>query len=118
MTSAGEPFEEWVWQEDRVRDLLASVDGEALFVSGCASNQGKFYDRFDHIVLLTAPASLIVDRLATRTNNPFGKRPEELARVLDDLEVIEPTLRRGATLELDTSVSVDLLVEELLRLVT
>ena len=39
MTADGEPFEEMVWREDRVRELLAQ-EQEVLFVGGCASNQG------------------------------------------------------------------------------
>ena len=44
-------------------------DVDVLFVSGCAANVFKFYPRFDHIILLTAPADLILDRLGTLTNN-------------------------------------------------
>ena len=45
---------EWLWREDRIADLLASKDERTLFVSGTHSNQGKFYDRFDAVVLLSA----------------------------------------------------------------
>ncbi len=88
-----------------------------LFVSGTASNQVEFYPWFDHVVLLSAPVPVIVERLARRTNNPFGKRPDELARVLGHVETIEPLLRRGATLEVDTSVPLQEVVEAILRLV-
>lgn len=30
-----------------------------------------------HIVLLSAPRDVLVERLASRTNNPFGKTPDE-----------------------------------------
>jgi shikimate kinase len=56
--------QDWVWREDRIQDLLASDDAEVLFLSGCSPNQGTFYPQFDHIVLLTAPAAVIVERLA------------------------------------------------------
>ena len=58
---------------------------------------------------------LIVERLATRTNNPYGKDPEELAQVLGYVETVEPLLRRGASLEVDTSVPLDQVVETILR---
>jgi broad-specificity NMP kinase len=67
---------DWVWKEDRVRDLLADdTTGRTLFISGCASNQPRFYPRFDEIVLLTAPPDVLIDRLATRTTNTYGKSP-------------------------------------------
>jgi dephospho-CoA kinase len=97
------PDGEWVWREDRVQALLSVEDSPMLFVSGCASNQVKFYQQFDAIILLTAPAAVIVERLGTRTNNSFGKSPDELTQVLDDLEHTEPKLRRTATHVVDTA---------------
>ena len=47
--------------------------GDVLFVSACVPNQSRFYDRFDHIVLLTASPELTVQRLSSRTDNPYGK---------------------------------------------
>jgi shikimate kinase len=108
---------DWVWREDRIQQLLATEDADVLFVSGCKSNQGRFYPQFDHIVLLSAPASLIVERLASRTNNPYGKHPDELARVLGYLQSVEPLLRRRATLEVDTSAPVAQIIETILNLV-
>jgi dephospho-CoA kinase len=106
---------DWVWREDCIQSLMVIEDSDILFISGCASNQGKFHAQFDHIVLLSAPSSLIVERLATRTNNPYGKRPEELAQVLQYVQTVEPLLRRSASLEVDTSVPVAQVLETILR---
>jgi shikimate kinase len=108
---------DWVWREDRIRDLLATEDADVLFVSGTASNQGRFYPQFDHVVLLSAPTPLIVERLAARTNNPYGKHPDELAQVLGYIETVEPLLRSGAAVEVDTSAPLDQVVETILGLV-
>jgi dephospho-CoA kinase len=107
---------DWVWREDRIQELLSTDDASVLFLSGCAPNQGKFYPQFDHVILLSAPADLIVERLATRTNNSFGKRPDEIARTLELLETIEPLLRAGADHEIDTSAPLDEVIEEVLRI--
>ena len=107
---------EWVWREERVQTLLSTEDADALFVSGCASNQVKFYRQFDDIVLLSAPVATIMARLAARTNNLFGKRPEELRQVLNDLEHTEPKLRRAAGHEVDATAAVDEVVATVLRL--
>jgi dephospho-CoA kinase len=109
--------QDWIWREDRIADLLSTEDADVLFLSGTASNQVKFYGRFDHIVLLTAPVSVMTERLARRTNNPYGKDPQELARALALKQSVEPLLRRGADLEIDTSVPVDLVVERILDVV-
>src|SRR5579859_931613 len=74
----GSPVEmgrDWVWREDRIQDLLSTEDSEVLFLSGCAENMPKFLPQFDHIVLLSAPVDVIMERLGTRTNNLYGKHP-------------------------------------------
>ena len=116
----GSPVEvdrDWVWQEDRIQYLLSTEDTDVLFLSGCAENMGKFLPQFDHVVLLSAPADVIVERLCTRTNNPYGKHPDEIARVLGLVERVEPLLRRAAGHEIDTSAPLEDVVATLLWLV-
>ena len=62
-----------MWREDLVAELLAGDDGPTLYVSGTVSNQGRFYARFDAVVLLSAPAEVLLQRIATRTTNDYGK---------------------------------------------
>ena len=84
-----------------------------LFVSGCAPNQGQFYPRFDQVVLLSAPLPLLLERLATRTTNTYGKDPAELAMVIHNTRAVE-RLRRSASLEVDTSAPIAQVLETLL----
>ncbi len=109
------PGLDWVWQEDRIQELLLIDDADVLFLGGCSPNQGRFSPQFDEIILLSAPAGVLVDRLASRTNNPFGKLPGEVARTLELQRTIEPLLRRGATWEIDTSVPLAEVVANVLR---
>ena len=104
-----------LWREDRIAGLLAE-DGGTLFVSGCVPNQGRFYDRFEAVVLLSAPADVMLARIDERTNNPFGKSPEERARILADLAEVEPLLRAGCTHELDASRPLGEVVADLARI--
>ncbi len=112
-----DPGQDWVWREDRIQDLLSPEDPDPHFLGGCAPTQGKVYPWFDHVVLLTAPAPVIVERLTTRTTNPYGQRPEDIARTLALLPIIEPMLRRGAGHEIDTIVPLDQVVARVLQLV-
>jgi len=109
------PGHDWVWREDRIQELLSANEVDVLFLSGCAPNQGKFYPQFDHIILLTAPAPVIVQRLAARTNNPYGKHPDEVARTLRLQQTVEPLLRGAAGLEVDTNAPLDQIVATILR---
>lgn len=102
---AGETVRDRVWREDRIRRLLDLAGDEPLVVSGCVSNQGRFYDRFDHVVLLSCAPGILFERLATRTTNSFGKAPEEREAIRRQIDVVEPMLRAGADLEIDTGAT-------------
>jgi adenylate kinase family enzyme len=107
---------DWVWREDRIGRLLDSDLEGVLYVSGCKSNQGRFYDRFDAVVLLSAPADTILERIRTRDTNDYGKNARERQQVLDDLETVEPLLRATSTVELDTCRPVSDVADELVTL--
>ena len=107
---------EQVWRESRIDALLGGHDDGVLFVSGCVSNQGKFYPRFDAVVLLSAPADVILERVTTRETNEFGKRDAERDRILNDVAKVEPLLRAGATAEIDTRAPLDEVVDALERI--
>ena len=94
---------EWLWREDRLAELLAEPGERTLYGSGCASNQRKFYDRFDAVVLLSAPAEVILERVDRRTTNDWGQGPGERELILSDLETVEPLLRATCTHELDAA---------------
>jgi broad-specificity NMP kinase len=96
---------------------VVAEDADVLFVVGSDDAQVLFYPDFDQIVLLRASRDVMVERLASRSNNPFGKSPEELARILADLETFEPSMRRAATHEIDTSKPLDHVVDEILGLI-
>jgi adenylate kinase family enzyme len=110
-TDYGDYFEtvdgESLWIESRIDELLSTDDPRGiLIVAGTTRNQVTFYPRFDHVVLLSAPEELIVERLRARTGNSFGRSPTEMAGVLADLAEVEPLLRASATLEIVTTMPV------------
>jgi broad-specificity NMP kinase len=107
---------EWLWVEDKMAALLDAEDGRSLYVQGCVRNQSEFYDRFDAVVLLSAPAEVILARIARRTTNDYGKSRVERAMVLDDLANVEPLLRAGCTHELDASRPLEDVVADLIAI--
>ena len=102
-----------LWNEERIDALLSGHSDGALFVVGTVANQGKFYSKFDAVVLLSAPLDVILERVATRDSNPFGSTEAERDKIANDLAVFEPLLRAGATVEIDTRRSLDDVVDEL-----
>jgi dephospho-CoA kinase len=108
---------ERLWREDKVQALLEKEFDKPLFVSGCESNQGKFYPQFDYVVLLSASLEVLLERVSKRTNNPYGKRDEERKEIIHNTEVIEPLLRSGCDLEINTShFNIQQVADELIML--
>jgi uridine kinase len=104
------------WREDAIGQLLDTEDAEVLFIAGCEENQARFRPRFDLVILLSAPAGVILRRLAARTTNHYGKGPGEARRVLDDLQAVEPRLRQVADHEIVTTMPLNDVVATVLRL--
>lgn len=103
----------YVWREERITELLEREDGPTLFVSGTVSNQGRFYQRFDAVVLLSAPADVLLRRLESRTTNDYGKSRGERDLILRHLVEVEPLLRATCTHEIDAAQPLELVVEQL-----
>jgi hypothetical protein len=104
---------DWIWREDAIAGLLAGHQRGHLFVAGCKTNQGTFYPQFDHIAMLSAPAGVLLARIAARTSNPYGKHPAERALILEALTEVEPRLRATATVEIDASAPLPEVVRRL-----
>ena len=105
--------DDWIWREDRITELLTSHSDGVLYVSGCKSNQGKFYKQFDAVVLLSAPAKVILTRIASRETNSYGKSLHERALILEHLRVVEPLLRATCTAEIDATKPLSEVADEL-----
>jgi AAA domain len=94
-----------MWDLERIGALLDGHRAGWLFVSGCVANQGALYDRFDAVVLLSAPVEVIRARVADRAN-PFGSGPKDRAKIASDLARFEPLLRAGVDHEIRTTAPI------------
>jgi broad-specificity NMP kinase len=103
----------WGWRADLVADLLAEAPDRLLFFAGCSEEQAEL--PFDYRVLLTAPRSVLAQRLRTRTSNAYGRDDSELRQVFADVVEVEPLLRRSADLVLTTTAPPAEIADVLLR---
>lgn len=92
----------WGWRADLIADLLATASDRLLFFAGCSEEQIDL--PFDYRVLLTAPTSVLMQRLDSRTSNSYGRDSQQRVQVLADVAEVEPLLRRSADLVLATTV--------------
>jgi thymidylate kinase len=104
----------YLWREQRLDELLSADRETTLYISGTVSNQGRFYPLFDAVVLLSVPTEVMLQRIATRTTNDYGKHSAEREEVLRNLAEVEPQLRATCTHEVDASLPLDQVVDVLI----
>jgi dephospho-CoA kinase len=104
------------WDDQRMAQLLADEEEPTLYVSGTVTNQGRFYDCFDAVVLLSAPVDVLLDRIGARTTNDYGKSVEERELILTHLREVEPRLRATCTHEVDAAQPLPEVVERLVEI--
>ncbi|MHB8658571.1 MAG: hypothetical protein ACYC91_11555 [Solirubrobacteraceae bacterium] len=94
-----------LWHLERIGGLLDRHQAGWLFIAGCVANQSALYDRFDAVVLLSAPVDVLLERVTERAN-PFGSSAEDRAKIASDLATYEPLLRAGADHEIVTTAPI------------
>lgn len=100
------PDGDLIWDANKITQLLSSQPADArLAIDGCVANQGRFYEQFDAVVLLTAPIEVMLERVTRRTNNDYGKTPAEQAEIRANTEFVVPLLRHGTDLEIDSGTT-------------
>lgn len=104
-----------LWDLERIGVLLDRHRAGRLFIAGCVANQRALYERFDAVVLLSAPVDVLLERVADRANS-FGSTYADRAKIASDLAAVEPLLRAGAEHEIDTTTSIASVVATLERI--
>ena len=107
---------DWIWREDRVRALLSEPSDGSLFISGCAENMSRLLPLIDLVILLSASADTIMERLKQRPISGYGHTDDEREKVAHLMATIEPLLRRIAHREIDTTRSVQATADEVLEI--
>jgi hypothetical protein len=89
----------WLWREDRILALVAEPRSAPLVVAGTVPNVGIV--AWDRTFLLRAPLEVLLDRVARRAGNAYGRAPEERALIVEHHRDVEPRLRAWVDVELD-----------------
>jgi gluconate kinase len=102
-----------MWDQQKAVRELESPEPEVLFVCGSSRNRDRFLPYFTKIFNLRIDDDTMRRRLQGRTNNEFGKQPEELELML--------TLNRSdekpaGAIDVDATQPLHQVVDELLRL--
>src|SRR4029079_9321991 len=102
-----------VWDEQKAVSELGSPEPEVLFVCGSSGNRDRFLPYFTKIFNLRIDDDTMRRRLQERTNNDFGKQPEELELML---RLNRSDEKPAGAIDVDATRPLDQVVDEVLRL--
>ncbi len=105
----------WIWDLSKVKSLAEESADDTVFVCGGAMNQDKIRDIFDKRFTLVVDDETLKHRLATRTNNDFGKHPDDLARQLEWNQGTVEYAKSIGSVVVDATQPVNAVVDEILK---
>ncbi len=106
-------YDNSMWDGQRAVSELESPEPEVLFVCGSGRNRDRFLPYFTLIFNLRIDDDTMRRRLRERTNNEFGKQPEEVELML---RLNRSDEKPAGAVDIDATRPLDQVVDELLRL--
>jgi dephospho-CoA kinase len=104
----------WHVPRKDVEALHAQAAGKLIFLCGDIGNESELHEIFDGIFALYVDDETLKHRLATRTDNDWGKQPHELMRSLEKHHKSYDNYRDlGATI-IDATKPIEQVVEDIL----
>jgi hypothetical protein len=101
------------WDYEKAVAELESPQPDVLFVCGSAGNRDRFLPHFTTIFNLRIDDDTMRRRLEERTNNDFGKQPEEVELML---KLNRSDEKPAGAIDVDATQPLDHVVDEVLRL--
>jgi hypothetical protein len=101
------------WNEQKAVSELESPEPDVLFVCGSSRNRDRFLPYFTKVFNLRIDDDTMRRRLEERTNNEFGKQPEELELML---RLNRSDAKPAGAVDVDATRPLRQVVDELLRL--
>jgi gluconate kinase len=105
--------ENWKWDKARAIEALKSDEPDILFVCGSSRNRDDFLLYFCKIFNLKIDDETMLRRLAERTNNDFGKNPQEVELML---ELNRKGEKPAGAIDIDANKPLKEVVDEILGL--
>src|SRR4051794_25475923 len=102
-----------VWDQQKAFSELESPEPDVLFVCGSSRNRDRFLPYFTKIFNLRIDDDTMRRRLRERTNNEFGKQPEEVELML---RLNRSGEKPAGAIDVDATQPLHQVVDELLRL--
>lgn len=105
----------WLWDLDKITSLVKSSSNETVYICGGAMNQDKVKDIFKKRFTLIIDDETMKHRLLNRTNNDFGKKPDDLARQLEWNKDVTEYARRVGSIVIDATRPIGQIAQEIIQ---
>lgn len=105
----------WHWDKKKFDTLIKEAGENDLFICGGAINKPDFLDHFTKIFTLHLDDETLKERLLHRTNNDYGKKPEELAFQLKENQMTEQYSKERGAILIDATQPIETIVEEIIN---
>jgi adenylate kinase family enzyme len=104
----------WKVPRQEVAELAKQADAKTIFLGGAIDNEAEIRGLFRSIFALTIDDDAIKNRLATRTDNDWGKNPHELEQTLAANHELGKKYQEFGYTIIDASCPIDRVVDEIL----
>ncbi len=105
----------WHWDKKKFDKLISESNVGTLFICGGAMNKPDFLHHFTKIFTLHLDDEVLKERLLNRTNNDYGKKPDELAFQLRENQLTVQYSKDRGTILIDATKPIESVVEEIIK---
>lgn len=107
----------WVLSVDRISKLKqqADADDKLVFLGGIAEGEEDVWQYFDKVFLLKVDKETIKERITHRTDNDFGKSPDEMAEIMKALHVYEAKCEKLGAATVDGGQPIKSVIENIIK---
>ncbi len=85
-----------------------------VFICGSAANEGEVWSRFAAVAALIINEATLLHRLAVRTDNSFGKSPDERAKAVGRLRGYAANFQSHVAVLIDATQPIEAVVTSIL----
>ena len=102
-------------KRDAVKKIIPKNPTKLVFLCGTVPNDKDVWDLFNKVVYLMISEDTLHHRIHSRTNNKFGKDPEEYKAILGWHKDQQATADRVGAITIDAEQTVEHVVEDILK---
>ena len=99
---------------DRIESLVAGSEGRTVYLCGGAGHEFEFWELLDRVIYLSTDDATLRRRLIERTDNSYGKTPEEMAGILEANATWDGMYRDHGAVIVDSTHTLDDVVNDVI----